>query len=340
MAELGIQVWQGVLPENDIPALQRQLRGRLVLMGGMGAAIDRADASPEEIRDYAKNVLASCGPLGHFIPSITYGLAGTVYPHVDRYIDEAIDGYNRQVHLPKFDLPPVPRRVLAQKESGDAVRTAESGDNALDRVAAALQRGQQKKVLALCREALDQGIAAADILSGGLMRGMDRLGVDFSAGIAFVPEMLMAARCMQAALELLRPCMAGSGTERLGRACIGTVRGDMHDIGKNLVKIMMEGSGIEVVDLGVDVAPEKFVEAALHQNCGIIACSSLLTTTMQEMRDVVRLAEEMGIRGRVKILVGGAPISQSFCDEIGADAYTEDAASAAREAASMLRRGQ
>ena len=137
MAELGIQVWQGVLPENDIPALQRQLRGRLVLMGGMGAAIDRADASPEEIRDYAKNVLASCGPLGHFIPSITYGLAGTVYPHVDRYIDEAIDGYNRQVHLPKFDLPPVPRRVLAQKESGDAVRTAESGDNALDRVAAA-----------------------------------------------------------------------------------------------------------------------------------------------------------------------------------------------------------
>lgn len=108
---------------------------------------------------------------------------------------------------------------------------------------------------------------------------------------------------MQAALELLRPCMADSGTEKLGRACIGTVRGDMHDIGKNLVKIMMEGSGIEVVDLGVDVAPEKFVEAALHQNCGIIACSSLLTTTMQEMRDVVRLAEEMGIRGRVKILV-------------------------------------
>lgn len=149
MAELGIQVWQGVLPENDIPALQRQLRGRLVLMGGMGAAIDRADASPEEIRDYAKNVLAACGPLGHFIPSITYGLAGTVYPHVDRYIDEAIDGYNRQVHLPKFDLPPVPRRVLAQKGSGDAIRAAESGgDGVLDRVAAALQRGQQKKVLA------------------------------------------------------------------------------------------------------------------------------------------------------------------------------------------------
>ena len=339
MAEIGIQVWQGVLPENDIPALQQKLHGRLVLMGGMGAAIDRADAAPEEIYGYAKDTLRRCCPGGHYIPSITYGLPGAVYPHVDEYIDRAIADYNRALHVPRFDLPSVPRRVRAAAVRQAAGAAVENGD-VLARLAAALEKGQQKKVLALCREALDQGIAAADILSGGLMRGMDRLGVDFSAGIAFVPEMLMAARCMQAALELLRPCMADSGTEKLGRACIGTVRGDMHDIGKNLVKIMMEGSGIEVVDLGVDVAPEKFVEAALHQNCGIIACSSLLTTTMQEMRDVVRLAEEMGIRGRVKILVGGAPISQSFCDEIGADAYTEDAASAAREAASMLRRGQ
>ena len=139
--------------------------------------------------------------------------------------------------------------------------------------------------------------------------------------------------CTQAALAELKPLMAGGSGEKLGRACIGTVRGDMHDIGKNLVKIMMEGSGIEVVDLGVDVSPEQFVETALAQDCGVIACSSLLTTTMQEMRDVVRLAEEKGIRDRVKIFVGGAPISQSFCDEIGADVYTEDAAAAARAAA-------
>ena len=131
--------------------------------------------------------------------------------------------------------------------------------------------------------------------------------------------------------------MSGSGAAQLGRACIGTVRGDMHDIGKNLVKIMMEGSGIDVVDLGVDVAPERFVEAAQEYGCGVIACSSLLTTTMQEMRDVVRLAEEKGIRQKVKIFVGGAPISQSFCDEIGADVYTEDAAAAARAAARLLR---
>ena len=132
--------------------------------------------------------------------------------------------------------------------------------------------------------------------------------------------------------------MAGGGAHTVGRACIGTVRGDMHDIGKNLVKIMLEGSGVEVVDLGVDVPPERFVETAWRENCDIIACSSLLTTTMQEMRRVVTLAQQEGIRDRVKIFVGGAPISQSFCDEIGADVYTEDAAAAARAAVSALRK--
>ena len=338
MAEIGIQVWQGVLPENDIPALQRRLHGRLVLMGGMGAAIDRADTSPEEIRAYAGRVLADCCPRGHFIPSITYGLPGAVYPHVDACINGAIDAYNAELHVPRFDVPPVPRRVLARPAAGAAAeKTADTGEGVLGRLAAALQRGQRNKVLSLCQEALAQGLTPQDILSGGLVRGMDQLGEDFSASRAFVPEMLMAARCMQAALAVLKPLMAGSGGERLGRACIGTVRGDMHDIGKNLVKIMMEGSGIEVVDLGVDVSPEQFVETALRQDCGIIACSSLLTTTMSEMRRVVALAEERGIRDRVKIFVGGAPISQSFCDEIGADVYTEDAAAAARAAAAALR---
>ena len=341
MAEIGIQVWQGVLPENDIPALQRHLKGRLVLMGGMGAAIDRADASPQEIRAYADRVLADCCPLGHFIPSITYGLPGAVYPRVDACIDAAIDAYNTKLHLPRFDVPPVPRRVLERPAGGAAAEMpADAGDGVLAQLAAALQRGQRKKVLALCEEALAQGLSPQEILSGGLVRGMDRLGEDFSASRVFVPEMLMAARCMQAALVVLQPRMAGGSGEQLGRACIGTVRGDMHDIGKNLVKIMMEGSGIEVVDLGVDVSPEQFVETALVQDCGVIACSSLLTTTMQEMRDVVRLAKEKGIRDRVKIFVGGAPISQSFCDEIGADVYTEDAAAAARAAAAALREGK
>ena len=130
--------------------------------------------------------------------------------------------------------------------------------------------------------------------------------------------------------------MTGEASEIVGRACIGTVQGDMHDIGKNLVKIMMEGSGIEVYDLGTDVTPEQFVTAAQEHHCGIIACSSLLTTTMQGMRQVVELARARGIRDQVKIMVGGAPISQAFCDEIGADAYTPDAGSAARTAVALL----
>ena len=337
MAEIGIQVWQGVLPENDIPALQRQLNGRLVLMGGMGAAIDRADAAPEEIYGYAMDTLRRCCPGGHYIPSITYGLPGAVYPHVDEHIDRAIADYNRALHVPRFDLPPVPRRVRAaavrQETEGAAV---ENGD-VLARLAAALEKGQQKKVLALCREALEQGRTPQEILSGGLIRGMNDLGEAFSANRAFVPEMLMAARCMTAALGELKPLMTGGNAKTVGRACIGTVRGDMHDIGKNMVKIMLEGSGVEVIDLGVDVTPEQFVETAKRQRCGVIACSSLLTTTMGEMRRVVTLAREAGIRDQVKIFVGGAPISQSFCDEIGADVYTEDAAAAARAAVSALK---
>ena len=342
MAEIGIQVWQGVLPENDIPALQRHLQGKLVLMGGIGAAIDRSDATAGEVCDYTRRTLRACCPGGHFIPSITYGLPGAVYPHIDRYIDETIDAYNAGVHLPVFPLPPEPRRSLAPRASAPAAAVsetpAEQGEDLLAAVAAATKRGQQKKLLALVDKALSRGISAQDILSGGLIKGMNDLGEDFSASRAFVPEMLMAARCMSAATAQLKPHLVdGGGVRRpIGSACIGTVRGDMHDIGKNLVKIMLEGSNIEVYDLGADVAPETFIQAAREHHCDIIACSALLTTTMQQMRRVVELARESGIRDRVCIMVGGAPISQSFCDEIHADLYTPDAASAARAAVDRL----
>ena len=342
MAEIGIQVWQGVLPENDIPALQRHLQGKLVLMGGIGAAIDRSDATAGEVCDYTRRTLRACCPGGHFIPSITYGLPGAVYPHIDRYIDETIDAYNAGVHLPVFPLPPEPRRSLTLRGAAPAAAVsetpAEQGEDLLGAVAAATKRGQQKKLLALVDKALSRGISAQDILSGGLIKGMNDLGEDFSASRAFVPEMLMAARCMSAATAQLKPRLVdGGGVRRtIGSACIGTVRGDMHDIGKNLVKIMLEGSNIEVYDLGADVAPETFIQAAREHHCDIIACSALLTTTMQQMRRVVELARESGIRDRVCIMVGGAPISQSFCDEIHADLYTPDAASAARAAVDCL----
>ena len=206
-----------------------------------------------------------------------------------------------------------------------------------ENIARALERGQQKKLLTLCQQALDEGCGPGDILSKGMIVGMNRLGEAFSANRAFVPEMLMAARCMSAATELLKPLMVGEGTEPVGRVCLGTVKGDMHDIGKNLVRIMMEGSGIEVSDLGVDTSAEQFVSTAVENHCGVIACSSLLTTTMEEMREVVKLVHERGLQDQIKVMVGGAPISQSFCDEIGADYYAEDAGAAAREAVKILK---
>ena len=339
MAEIGIQVWQGVLPENDIPALQAHLNGRLTLMGGFGAAIDRKDATPEDILTYARDVLKRNCPGGHYIPSITYGLAGTVFPHVDQYLDQAVNEYNAGLHIPVTPLPAVPKREIgaAKAEVVQAATSAQESADVFENIARALERGQQKKLLTLCQQALDEGHEPGDILSKGMIIGMNRLGEAFSANRAFVPEMLMAARCMSAATELLKPLMVGEGTEPVGRVCLGTVKGDMHDIGKNLVRIMMEGSGIEVFDLGVDTSAEQFVSTAVENHCGVIACSSLLTTTMEEMREVVKLVHERGLQDQIKVIIGGAPISQSFCDEIGADFYGEDAGASAREAVKILK---
>ena len=166
---------------------------------------------------------------------------------------------------------------------------------------------------------------------------MNELGEDFSLGEVFVPEMLRAANCMSAATEILKPLLAGGDeSTAAGRVCLGTVKGDLHDIGKNLVKIMMEGSGLEVIDLGCDVSAEDFIKAAIDSECDIIACSTLLTTSMGEIDRVVKLAEERNIRDKVKILIGGAPVTQEFCEQTGADMYTPDAAAAARAAIQML----
>ena len=337
MAEIGIQAWQGVLPENDIPALQEKLKGRMIFMGGVGAAIDRPDSEEGEIRAYVKQVCETCCPGGHFIPCITYGLPGTVFPHVDPIITSEIEAYNAQLHMPPKQAVTIPRRRAAVAPVvQESAAVDESSAEVLEEMAAALCKGKKKKVLALCEQALEAGVSAQTILADGLVQGMTKLGEDFTAGRAFVPEMLMAARCMNAATDILKPMLAGESKAAVGKVCLGTVRGDMHDIGKNLVKIMMEGCGLEVIDLGVDVAPETFVQTAKERGCDVIACSSLLTTCMLEMKGVVELAKEAGIRDKVKILVGGAPITQEFCDEIGADAYTDDAAQAARAAVSLI----
>lgn len=207
----------------------------------------------------------------------------------------------------------------------------------LNEISENLQKGKAKIVRELVGQAVDQGIPAAEILEKGLMAGMDVVGEKFKNNQVYVPEVLVAARAMNMGVELLKPLMAEGEKVSVGKVCIGTVKGDLHDIGKNLVKMMMEGKGLEVVDLGVDVPPEQFIDAAQNQGCQIICCSALLSTTMNVMADVVKAAEAAGIRDKVKIMVGGAPVTEDFCREIGADKYTPDAASAADAAAAMLR---
>ena len=206
----------------------------------------------------------------------------------------------------------------------------------LNEISENLQKGKAKIVKGLVSDAIEQGIPAQQILQEGLLAGMSIIGEKFKNNEVFVPEVLVAARAMNNGAKLLKPLLADDGVQAAGKVCIGTVRGDLHDIGKNLVKMMMEGKGLEVVDLGVDVTPEMFLDAVQNEGCQIICCSALLTTTMSVMGDVVEAAKAAGIRDKVKIMVGGAPVTQAFCDQIGADCYTPDAASAAEAAVRLL----
>ena len=195
-----------------------------------------------------------------------------------------------------------------------------------------LQKGKAKIVKELVEQAVEQGLPAIQILNEGLISGMNIIGEKFKNNKVYVPEVLMAARSMNMGMQVIKPILTESGVEARGKVCIGTVKGDLHDIGKNLVKMMIEGKGLEVVDLGTDVAPEDFVKSAIENNCQVICCSALLTTTMEVMADVVKCAVEMGVRDKVKIMVGGAPVSDEFAKAIGADCYSCDAASAANAA--------
>jgi len=205
----------------------------------------------------------------------------------------------------------------------------------LNNISENLQKGKAKIVKQLVQEAVDAGISAQEILEKGLISGMNIIGEKFRSNEVFVPEVLVAARAMNMGAQVLKPLLAADGVKATGKVCIGTIQGDLHDIGKNLVKMMMEGKGLEVIDLGTDVAPETFVQTAIEQNCQIICCSALLTTTMPLMADVVKAAEAAGIRDKVRIMIGGAPVTDEFRAQIDADVYTADAASAADAAVKL-----
>ncbi|MGI6496123.1 MAG: corrinoid protein [Kiritimatiellia bacterium] len=203
-----------------------------------------------------------------------------------------------------------------------------------EQICEALMKGKAKDVEQLVTQALADGVAPSVILNEGMVQGMGIIGDKFSRNEVYVPEVLIAARAMKAGMKILRPQLVATGVEPVGTAVIGTVKGDLHDIGKNLVGMMLEGAGFNVVDGGIDVAPEKFVQLARENNAQVIGVSALLTTTMTNMKLVVDAVKESGLSA--KVMVGGAPVTQAFCDEIGASGYSADAASAANLALQLV----
>jgi 5-methyltetrahydrofolate--homocysteine methyltransferase len=206
----------------------------------------------------------------------------------------------------------------------------------LKQMAERLYDGDNDAVAELTQKALDEGMTPAEVLNGGLLAGMDQVGVDFRDGELFVPEVLIAARAMHAGMDILRPLLAEADVPSTGKILMGTVEGDLHDIGKNLVVMMLEGGGFEIADLGTDVPPDKFIEAVKTERPHLVGLSALLTTTMPAMKRTIDALVEAGLREEVKVMIGGAPVTRAFADEIGADGYAPDAASAVELARSLV----
>jgi len=200
----------------------------------------------------------------------------------------------------------------------------------------ALIQGNEDKLLETVKSLMDGGVSASDILNDGLITGMDVVGAKMETGEMFIPEVLMSARIMAGAIEILKPLLGDESLHSSGKVVFGTVKGDLHDIGKNLVKMMLESSGFEVIDAGVDVAPEKFVALIQEEKPNVVGLSALLTTTMGMMQATVDAITEAGLRDTVKVIIGGAPVNQAFATQIGADGYAADAGSATRLAKELL----
>jgi len=210
------------------------------------------------------------------------------------------------------------------------------GSSILEQIASNLYNGEDEVVADLVQQGLDQEVSPAELLNGGLIAGMDEVGKDFKAGDLYVPEVLIAARAMRAGMNILRPLLAEADVPTAGKYIVGTVRGDLHDIGKNLVKMMLEGAGFETIDLGTDVSPDGFVTAVREHQPQIVGMSALLTTTMPGMKATIEGLVEAGLRDTVKIMIGGAPVTAAFAEQIGADAYAPDAATAVDVARNLV----
>jgi 5-methyltetrahydrofolate--homocysteine methyltransferase len=208
-----------------------------------------------------------------------------------------------------------------------------------EKFAQALFQGNVEEVKKLTQAALNRGEKAEDILNQGMIKAMEQVGAKFKNGEIYIPEVLIAARAMQAGLGVLKPILAKSTSSAAAKIVIGTVQGDLHDIGKNLVGMMLEGGGLEVVDVGIDVSPDKFVQAAKEHGAKVIGMSALLTTTMMQMKATVEALKTSGLKGEIKTIIGGAPVTEEFARSIGADGYAADAASAVDKVKELLKRG-
>lgn len=323
---------------------------------GMPDAEGHYAMSPEEMQRTMWSIAE------RHVLDIMGGCCGTTDAHIRKLaeIAEPVKGLTLTPHnaargqavIQHIDTQDVAKDGLSQNERPQTATQKTANDNAKDglsqqdrtetgRPAAedvhdAIVNGKADMAVEATRRALDEGTAPQDIINGQMIRAMGEVGQRFQDGKAFVPQLLMAGRAMKAALELLKPMLAGSASMTIGRVVIGTVKGDLHDIGKNLVASMLEGSGFEVDNIGIDVPSDKFVEAVKANHADILCMSALLTTTMTYMKDVIKAMEEAGLRDKVKIMVGGAPVSQAFADEIGADGYSDNANEAVAVAKSLL----
>ncbi|MBQ1400008.1 MAG: cobalamin-dependent protein [Lachnospiraceae bacterium] len=350
MFEMNIDCWEGVLPSNDIHMLQKKLNDEnreFILWGGLDSGVfDRDDSTEEEIRAHVQETIAKYFDGGHWIPSINDGLPIIIHQQNYAIIEDEIRNQEK-IYFPdgKTFTNPVNKSYVAPSAAADAAvevkaeaaaAPADESDNTLAEIADAMTRGKSKIVKKLVPEALEKGVDPQKILDT-LLSTMGVIGEKFKNNEVFVPEVLVSARAMNAGTAILKPYLAGEGAENKGVAIIGTVQGDLHDIGKNLVRMMVEGKGIEVVDAGVDVSPEQFIDLIKEHNAKLVLLSALLTTTMPAIPKTIEAIVEAGLRDQVKIMVGGAPITPEFAAEIGADAYTPDASSAANSAAELMK---
>ncbi|MCM8790672.1 MAG: corrinoid protein [Candidatus Omnitrophica bacterium] len=211
-------------------------------------------------------------------------------------------------------------------------------EKVLQNIRDAIMNGDRAAVVALTKAALEEGISLKDVMDKALIAGMEIVGGKFKRNEIFIPEVLISAKAMQEGMALLEPHFTKHGIKPVGRVLIGTVKGDLHDIGKNIVSMMLKGACFEIEDLGIDVSPQRFIDAAKAKEVDVIAMSSLLTTSMGAMKDTINALKESGIRHKVKVLVGGAPVTQDFASAIGADGYAKDAAGAVDKARELLRK--